>query len=201
MNLKQFLHSGSVIILGAGLTLFVSACSLINRISVVDDRVSSSKIVRFDNTYYNHSRRSPMLYQNQSLIREIRPDGKTTTAVYDILALTLESFRIEPVVYLLTDKEVISIKLSPAEPELNSNFNPQSLNRPLDGRFNTLMASGNIADNKRFTMINFELTPAIIEKIKETKKLSFRYYAGPHSITSKVSSFDLKKIKKVLQIN
>ena len=114
--ITRTIYSGLIITV---ISLIFSSCVLTNKIIEENDIVYSTKRIELKYLCKDYNRKSPLLYLEQSIIKEIEANKESSIKVFDILALTGSSFKLEYKVFLIVDNDVYPMVVDNKEYELS----------------------------------------------------------------------------------
>ncbi|MBN2484472.1 MAG: hypothetical protein JXB34_00725 [Bacteroidales bacterium] len=180
------------------LLLFASGCATNNRLISETDIVYASKRSTLSYTGKDKNRHSPLLYLDQSIVKEIRRDNSVEYTIYDVLALKSTSFNIEEKVFMLVDNEVFPMKIDKVEHEWAKNISEKTEDILTSDSTSISIVTGYSENNKKLARFSYKLSDEAILKIITSGELRFRYYAGPGMITVKLKKSTLKKFKALI---
>jgi hypothetical protein len=189
---KRTIYAGLIIVLA--LSIF-SGCVSTNRMVVEDDIVYSTKRIELKYLCKDYNRRSPLLYLEQSIIKEIKANKETSIKVYDILALTGSSFKLEDKVFLIVDKVVYPMAIDIKEYENAKSITANAEDVLTSDSTTVSVTTGYSENNRKITRFSYRLSDEIINKIKNSDEVIFRYYAGPSMLTVQLKNKYLRKFK------
>jgi len=185
-------------LLFALISIMFIGCTSSNRIVVQDDIVNSSKRLELRYLIRDFKKRSPLLYLEQQLVKEIKTDKKYSIKVYDILTLNSSSFKLEDKVFLIVDNSVFSMDLDIIEYENVKSFTSNTKDILTSDSTKVSVVTGYSENNNKITRFSYKLSEELINKIKTSKQVSIRYYAGPSMLTVRLKDKNLRKIKKLI---
>ena len=164
------------------------------------DMVFSSRRVKWTKTYFHAVESSqggfhPFVNLTQIIMKETKPNAEPTYQVFDILTLEKNQFHVDDKVYLIVDKLPMLVNVKRNEHE---NIRSISENTETCDSTDRQIVTGYTDIQHKVSRINYDLTPELVEKIKNAEKIFFRYYSGPTMITVTPSEADLKSLKEVL---
>jgi hypothetical protein len=164
-------------------------------ITVEHDIVYSSKRIKWKNTYRDTAILSPLNNLEQSIVKEINANKEVSYTVYDILTLSSNSFNLENKVFLIIDNFVEPMILEHKEYENTKNITENS---STEDSTNISVVTGYSEENKKITRFRYKLRNDVIDKIKKSEQILFRYYSGPNMITLTLKGLNLERLKMVL---
>jgi hypothetical protein len=119
------LFSGLILTL---ISFIFSSCFSSSKIVMQNDIVYSTKRIELRYLCRDNNRRSPLLYLEQLIVKEIKSDNEKSIKVYDILALTSSSFKLEDKVFLIVDSDVYPMVIDIIEYENAKSITPNTEN-------------------------------------------------------------------------
>jgi hypothetical protein len=174
------------------------SCFSSSKILVENDIVYSTKRIELKYFCRGNSWRSPLLYLEQSVTKEIKTNNESTIKVYDVVALTSSSFKLEDKVFMIIDNNVYPMPIDLIEYENAKSITENSENILTSDSTTISVNTGYSENNKKFTRFNYTLSNEIIDKIKNSDQVLFRYYAGPSMLTVKLKDKYLRKLKTLI---
>ncbi|KAF0202320.1 MAG: hypothetical protein FD170_2046 [Bacteroidetes bacterium] len=180
------------------LSFFMQSCHLTSKILVEKDIVYSSKRIKWNYTYTNRSRKSHLLWLEQSVVKEIKANNEISYKVYDVLTFSSKSFQLEDRVFLIIDNEVLPVILENLEYENVKNIVENREDVVTSDSTKVSVVTGYSEDNMKIAKISYELNNEVVDKIRNSNQVLFRYYSGPDMVTLKLKGFNLNRLKKVL---
>ncbi len=179
------------------LSLFLFGCRVTNKIYEENDIVYSTKRIELKLAYRWHKRRSPITYAEQSIIKEISNNG-TTYKVYDALILTSLSYQLEDKVFVIIDNEAFAMEIDKKEYESTKEIEEKKEDIATSDSTSISVVTGYSENNRKITRFSYKLPEKVIEKIKDTEQVLFRYYSGPDMLTMKLDGKKLIKLKQLI---
>lgn len=180
------------------ISIMFIGCISTSRIIVQDDIVNSSKRLELRYLIRDFNKRFPLLYLEQQLVKEIKSDNKYSIKVYDILTLNSSSFKLEDKVFLIVDKSVYPMALDIIEYDNVKSITSNTKDILTSDSTKVSVVTGYTENNNKITKFSYKLSEELINKIKTSKQVSIRYYAGPSMLTVKLKDKNLRKIKKLI---
>lgn len=193
---KPFLYLVTLLVLS-----FILIGCFSNRIYTENDIVKGVQKTKFTASYsYNQYKNNQAVYW-QSLIFTSEKDknGVSTYMIYDILTRPTAAYDIDPKTYLVIDNEVFELESRSVENNyyVNRNEIKEEIMK-VDSTKTTVVTGFNESQRKTLRMqhpINSEMA----NRFLQAENVFFRYYAGPHTVTTNIKARDLNQIKKVFQ--
>ncbi len=190
-------------ILISGLMLSVvcfifSSCFFTPKILIEDDIVYSTKRIELNYLCKDKDRRSPLLYLEQSIIKEIKTNKETTIKVYDVLSLTSSGFKLDDKVFMIVDNNVYPMTIDNIEYEQSKSISENSEDIITSDSTSISVVTGYSENSKKITRFSYKLSDEIINKIKNSNQVLFRYYAGPSMMTIKLKDRYLSELKELI---
>lgn len=191
----------STLLLAISLTLCsLTSCQLFKNIFVEEDVVNSTSRIRTEFEYRMAKElSSPLILVAQTIIRETGKDSSTGIRIYDRIQLESNSFQLENRVYLLVDGKPHQAKVEDLEYERLRKIQENRKEVLTADSTKVSVVTGYDRSETSSYKLTYTISPATVEKIKTCNKLQFRYYAGPDMITTKMSRYELSRLKKVLE--
>lgn len=188
-----------IVIVGFLITNCASSNGLIDRITVDEDIVHSTKRVEFEYTTRDYDNRTPLINRTQTLVKSIKENGEYIINVYDKLTLRAGDFRLEDSVYMIISNRVypVTSKLFEYETYKNKSASTKKISTGDDDE--VTVVTGYREDNRDIVRINYQLSDTMISAVKTADTVSFRYYAGPSMITIDVKDGELDAVKEVIR--
>lgn len=180
------------------ISFIFSGCYSPSKIIVQDDIVYSTKRIEFSYIQRDRSFRSPLLYLEQSVVKEINSNQEATIKMYDLLALTSSGFNLDNKVFIIVDNSVCPEEIEVVEYEQAKSITPKTEEILKSDSTKVSVVTGYSESNKKITRFSYTLSEETIGKIKKADQISFRYYAGPKMLTIKMKSRYLRKLKKLV---
>lgn len=180
--------------------LVITSCSFNRRIFTDYDLVYFTKRFELKEQHRLTSYRSPVKIINQTIIKEIDANNTQTYNVFDVLYSSVSSFQIENRVFLIADNEAFKVDVNFKDFEKESVISTDTEEVSTSDSTSVTVVKDYSLKNHRITRLNYSLTPEMINKIKESNKVYFRYYAGPDMVTTSLSSRQLKRMKKLIHL-
>lgn len=178
-------------------TLFQS-CISTNRILVQDDLVYATKRLELRYLCKNTNRRSPLLYVEQTVSKEIKANNEISYKIYDVVVMPSTSFNLKDEVFLIIDQEVYPLTIDKMELENAKSFTENKEEILRSDSTKVTIVTGYSENNRKITRFSYSLTTEMISKIKEAHKVQFQYYAGPSMLNVKMKMTDLNKFKRLI---
>ncbi|MDR2084622.1 MAG: hypothetical protein LBP67_06480 [Bacteroidales bacterium] len=175
------------------------SCIMSSRIIQESDVVYSTKRVSFRHTTKDRNRKTPLLYLDQTFVKEIK-GNKETYRVYDALNLASRGFKLDDKVFLIADGEIFNINIENKEYEFSRRISENKSDVMTADSTTISVVTGFSEDNRKITRFSYKLTDDMVSKIRNSNQIIFRYYAGPSMISVKLRNNDLKKLKKLIEI-
>jgi len=196
-NYKSIIQS---ILITFILSFILVSCRVTNKIFVENDIVFSTKRIELKLTYRDQDRRSPITYAEQSFIKEIS-NNVTTYKVYDILILTSLSYQVEDKVFIIIDNEVFAMVIDKKERENTKDIDEKKEDIATSDSTSISVVTGYSENNRKITRFSYRIPEKVIEKVKNTDNVLFRYYSGPNMLTLTLDGKKLKKLKQLIDKN
>jgi len=176
----------------------IQSCIQTSKIYIENDLAFSSKRIKWEYTYYSQLRKSPLIYMEQSIIKEIKPNNQISYKVYDVLVLSDESFKLEDNVYLIIDDEAMPMDIENKEFEQTKSISTNNKEILTSDSTKVSVVTGYSENSRKIVRINYILKNDVIEKIKKAKHIIFQYYSGPDMITLELEGLNFEELKRAL---
>ncbi len=180
--------------------ILFQSCFTLNRIYSENDIVYSVERFELKYSVKDLDRRSPLFYYTQSIIKEINLENEISYTAYDVLSLSGASFKMDEKVILIIDNEAFPMKIKKIELENVTSISENTEDIMTSDSTTVSVVSGYSENNRKLTRFIYNIPAATMEKIKESKQLSLRYYSGPSMITVKPKKKSIKKLKQLINM-
>lgn len=184
------------------IALSINACFVTNKIYSENDVVYSTK--RFELQYYAGKpwdRRSPLYYLEQFIVKEINSENEVSYNIYDILHLSGSSFELDEKVIYIIDNEPFHMIIDEIELDNSRRISEDRKDILRSDSVNVSVITGYSVSNSKIIKFTYKLPDLIIDKIRQSKSFSIRYYSGPSMITVTPKRKSIVKIKKLIDIS
>jgi len=164
-----------------------------------DDDVKRSKRARLEMVHNNDEEpRTPFLDLKQTLLVEKNRGEPLTIRMYEVLNLSQEAFALEDSLYLIIDKRAHVVKMQgKAVNGLNSlETSTETVMKNDDSTVDVISGFSQTQINQY--KFSYEIDNRLARRIASCRQLSFRYYAGPHMMTVKLSANELARLKRIV---
>lgn len=169
-----------------------------DQVYVEEDQVKSSKRIHRQFNYYRAlERNSPLTTVKQTILKVIN-ESNTNYFVYDRVTLRSGSYNISNDVYIIVDNQVFPLNITKNEFEHKRNIDEDTKNILAADSTHITVVTGYTEYNYNIYKLEYTLSPEIIEKLKDANEVNFRYYSGPHMITTRLSNYYLDRLKELL---
>jgi hypothetical protein len=195
-NLKHFLISGMVLV-----SLTFISCAPKLKILVETDAVYSTKRISLKYYSKDDNKNSPLIYLQQSIVKEIKANDEITYTVFDILAMNSESFNLQEKVFVIVDKEVYPMIIGGTEYEYAKNVTENKTDLLLADSTTVSVVTGYSENNMKKFRFSYNLSDTLISKIQNSDEVLFRYYSGPAMLTVPLKDRKLEKVKQLITWN
>jgi hypothetical protein len=185
------------IVTGCFVITFLSLINCSQKIYTKKDVVFSTKRYELKLEYKNIKHRSSLIYMKQKIVKQVS-EGDTICSIYDILIMRSLSYRLQNKVFLIVDNEAYPMKIEQKEYENSKIIKPIEEEVKTSDSTSMSVVTGYSENNRKATRFKYSLSNELIEKIKSTEQVLFRYYAGPDMITVTLKGRKLKKMKQLL---
>ena len=192
-NLITFSATGILLI-----SVIFQACLTTNKIVEENDLVYSTKRVALKSSYYEHTRRSPLISLEQSIVKEIKANNETSYKVYDILSLTSSSFTLENKAFMIIDNDVFPMPIDNKEYENAKTITENRQNVLTADSTTVSVVTGYSENDRKITRFSYMLSDEVIARVKNSNQVLFRYYSGPSMLTVRLKEKNLKKLKGLI---
>lgn len=189
----------SFILLIAVILLMSTGCSLPQRIVSEKDVVNSSNRISYTYHVTDIKPRSPLIFREQTIVKEIMPDQQVKYKVYDYIALTRHSFDLEDDFFLIADDQVIKLQPDKKDFEISNSRVEDKKEILTSDSTKVTVVTGYTESSRKIARFSYTLTEDMVEQIKASRRVRYQYYAGPQMISMVVKRKDLKKIKRLIE--
>lgn len=187
----------TISIIASGLLL--SGCAGLRGIRSEYDVVTSVNRHKAKFTYLKAQERFSSLSRvNQTVIVESGKDANARFRVYDVVVLSENSFRISDEVYVIVDKTPFKVNVDLLDLETVSRREEKRSDVLTSDSTSVSVVTGYNEYQQRVNRISYTLDDSAVDAIKQGNKVLFRYYAGPDMLTVKMSSAELRRLRKLL---
>lgn len=169
-----------------------------NRIVVEDDIAYSTRRATLRYILKDHDRRSPLVYVDQTIVRETGTNYLTAFTAYDILNLTGTSFYVDDKVFLIIDNEAYPMKLENKELDYIRTVSEETEDIAVSDSTSVTVTTGYSFNNSKVTRFSYSLPEEVVTKIINAEKILFRYYSGPSMMTVPLKQRNLDKLKMLV---
>ncbi len=181
-------------------SFFLMSCSS-SKIFVENDIVKGTQKTKLTLSYsYNQLKRNQAIYwQNLIFTQEKDKNGLNTYMIYDIITRPSAAYDLDPKAYLVIDKDVFELENMKVENNyyvIKNEIKEEIMTA--DSTKTEVVTGYNENQNKTIRMLH-PINSEIVNRLQQADEISFRYYAGPHMITTNIRHRDLIKIRKVFQ--
>lgn len=181
--MKAFQIASTTLLL---LLLFAASCtspSLTQTIQTQYDNATDTKNFRWNHRLHEFRWRSPLVYLDQSFLKQLDGNEVAQYRLYDIVVLRANEFRLEDKMFMLLDEKPITLEPQKREDDLiekqDDVLNPES------------------RDIFRVTRLEYVLSPGVVTQIQNAASIQFRYYSGSDIITV---SFPPEKVLRLKEL-
>jgi hypothetical protein len=195
-SLRFFLIAGIVFV-----SLAFVSCNLKLKILVETDAVYSTKRVSLKYYSKDQNKNSPLIYLQQSIVKEINPYDEITYTVFDMLAMNSESFNLHEKVFVIVDKEVYPMIIGGTEYEYAKNVTEDKTDLLLADSTTVSVVTGYSENNMKKFRFSYKLSDTLISKIQNSDEVLFRYYSGPAMLTVPLKGRKLEKVKQLIALD
>lgn len=180
------------------LHVLLTGCSLGGRIYEKYDQVQEVSRYELDLNYRIFDRRSPLLFMEQSIVKEVTAK-ESKYSVYDALVLNSLSYQVKGELYIIIDEEVFKPAVTSLEYENAREIQEKSEEVMRADSTTVKVVTGYTENNKKITRFSYSLDNSMIDSIRTANNVLFRYYAGPDMITIKLKGLKLKRLKRLIE--
>lgn len=175
-------------------SLFLMSCST-GKIFVENDIVKATQKTKLSLSYsYKKLKRNQAIYwQDLIFTHEIDKNGLSTYMIYDIITRPSAAYDLDPKAYLVIDKDVF--ELESLNVENNYYIVKNEIKEEImavDSTKTEVVTGYNENQNKTIRM-QHPINSEIVNRLQHADEIFFRYYAGPHTITTNIKARDLIK--------
>lgn len=179
----------------------IQSCGTSTKIIVQNDIVYSTKRIELKYSSKDVNRRSPLLFMEQSVVKEIKANDEITYQVFDVLTMNSSSFKLEDKVFLIIDNDFFPMQIENKEFEYAKSFTQNTQNILTSDSTTISVVTGYSEDNRKITRFSYKLSTDIINKLKNSNQVIFRYYSGPSMISVEIKDKNLRKLKALIEKN
>lgn len=176
--------------------LVFSSC-VYNKIIEQNDIVNSTKRIELKFSYDNQRMGSPLLHTKKSFVKKMT-ETDTIFELYDVLIMNSTSYRLEDKVFVLIKDKVFSLEIEQKEYENSKEIKEKREDVETSDSTTMSVVTGYSENNRKITRFMYILPGKLIEEIKNTDNIQFRYYSGPDMITVSLRGNKLKKLKEMI---
>jgi len=179
-------------------TFALSSCSLFFPYRVVSDEFKNTKKAIFaidlPPTEYNTTITSSAITFENAL-----SDSAETINAYFVLHRSSSSFKLDKKCFMKASGKSYEINIENAETESRSALNTTTTSTTVkdSAKIKTKLETISNTDNWYEDRFIVRLTPQMIESVRNTDELLFRFYSGPEQATFKFSGWTMKRVKQV----
>lgn len=169
-----------------------------NEIYVENDVVYGTK--RFELKHYIHPQnsRSAIKVLIQDIIKEIDSNNEVSYTAYDYLELNSSSFKIDEKVFYIIDNVAYPMTIDHIEFD-NVRKTTENKSDVLTADSTTVsVVTGYSEQNRKTIKFKYNIPVLMMEKIKEARQLSIRYYSGPSMATFHTRQISLGKMIELI---
>jgi hypothetical protein len=182
--------------------IIIPGCSsLKNDFRVENDVVYSSKRIRIESIYTSQEWNTPMKSLKQTIIKEISNDTVFSIRFYETMYLVESSFNIDNKVFIIIDKEIFPVNFDSFETNIVSDVSENSKEILTGDSTKVSVVTGYKQSKSRINWLSYTIDSKIMERIRTSHLILFRYYCGPDMITIKHEGKQLDRLKKLIDIN
>ena len=175
------LSQAGVFILSTILILILSGCSFTSRIITEYDFVRAETNLSYFYYSYPKERSAGIETFKKTIIKRVDTAGNDSYEVFDFFTLNENTYHFKEEVFIIVDSVVFNIKLE-------SFWLDNKINRDEES-----------VTYKPLIRINYLLDDEVIERIKVSTEVIFRYYLGPQMITLRMNKRQLKKLQEIIR--
>lgn len=185
------------------IVILLNGCLSINKLYVQPDVVNNSKNVihNFEYIDFYITSSNPLYSANHTFVKQIFKNGQTLYKLYDVLLLNSNSFTVDNNVYIIIDNQPFKLNPESKEHDYIKSITANESEVATSDSTVVKVVTGYTETGKKVTRFTYTLPQNIVDKIAMAKTVSFQYYSGPHVITTKIKKRNLKKLKKLIDIN
>ena len=180
-------------------TITITSCFVASRISEEYDIVDSSSCIRLSIYARPVEKRTQVESYYKTIYKRIDSNNLITYEVYDYFTLGENSFPMKEKVYVIADNQVFLIKLKSIYQERRTGISEQKSSILNSDSVYIPVVTDYSVTNKVYTKMSYFLTDKVIEKIRNSNEILFRYYNGPQMITIKLRKKQIKKFKELIE--
>jgi hypothetical protein len=155
------------------------------------DPAKQAKRYRIEQSYLGKVSNYALITVNQTILKEIFPNGSAVYTVYDLMYLKSFPFQVNDTVFYIVDNKAFAC------PVKNANPDKIRWERSKPSDLNPNIIDTKVTENENYKM-EYHLSDKLVESVREAKNISFQYYTGPDIITVKLSQADLNRFKRLV---
>lgn len=198
MKTRMPLLNKYVCLMSLFLLFLLTGCSVGGRIYEKYDQVQEARRYEMDLNYRIFDRRSPLLFMEQSIVKEVTAK-ESKYSVYDALVLNSLSYQVKDELYIIIDEEVFKPAVTSLEYENAREIQEKSEEVMRADSSTVKVVTGYTENNKKITRFSYSLDDKMIDGIRTANSVLFRYYAGPDMISIKLKGLKLKRLKRLIE--
>jgi hypothetical protein len=204
VNIKKMIMKGKncatkfIFTVAIILSLVLQGCSSFNRIIREDDIAYSTRRISLKYLLKDYDRRSPLLYVEQSVVKEIRDNNSVSYTAYDILHLNGSGFEVDNNIFFIVDDHAYQMQIDRRESDYSRTLSEETTDIQTSDSTSVTVATGYSFENSKITRFSYPVPLDVIKKINESNKMKLRYYSGPDMITVALRKRHLLKLKKLI---
>ncbi len=196
-------YSKNLFLVGLFLIGFLlPSCLLFRDITVEEDTIYATKRVKAGFTYqFAQETNSPLIQLDQKIIKEIKNDSNDSNSVYrvyDILQLKTNSFKLDNKMFVIVDDEPFRLDIESIDSETVTKIKENRKDILTSDSTKVSVVTGYKENQSVDYKLTYLLDNSIVEKIKLSKIVMLRYYAGPDMITIKIAGYNLNYLKEAI---
>jgi hypothetical protein len=197
--MKAKLSFNQIVVIAIFATCFLPSCIAVQGIVAENDVVFASNRHKAEFVYnFPQELFSPLIRINQTIVKEINKDANETYKVYDIVTLNSRSFRVNDDVYWIIDNQPFRVKVDQIESAAVSQIEENRKDILTADSTTISVVTGYDQNLHRVNHIAYTVDKSIIDRIKYANRVQLRYYAGPNMVTVRMNTFDLNRIKNLI---
>ena len=157
------------------------------------DQIRNITRVRLNLEHTNAEERlSPFINTKQSFLKEFQHEGGEAITVFEVFRMQPNSFPVENTIYIATGNTSIAI--------LTTRIDFTEVARHITTESNADGTSPQAVQliNYVATRFSYNLSPQVVELIKSSNRIYFRYYSGADMVTIRLSHADIRNLRRFL---
>ncbi|MBX2969220.1 MAG: hypothetical protein KF803_07595 [Cyclobacteriaceae bacterium] len=183
------------------LLLFAASCtspSFTQTIQTQYDNATGTKNFRWNHRLHEFRWRSPLVYIDQSFVKQLDGDEVAQYRLYDIVVLRANEFRLEDKMFMLLDEKPVALQPRTREDDVMVSRDVDRDDILTADSTKISVVTGYNENNYRVTRLEYALSPEVVSQILTAASIQFRYYSGSNIITVSFSPEKVLRLKELL---